>query len=580
MLIRAKQAKARAEEYLSAAGRPLSTMWIILLALGSAAIFLFLMNMEIGIYDEALVLQGAVEVGAGKVPHRDFFWVYGPMQLWVISALFSTFGKAILVARLYDVAIRAAIVFLFGLAARRMGLRSSLVVGVMLIETAVISASRFFLYPVFPSILCALAGTLLLVGDGAKADIRPGRLVGAGMLTGITALFRYDIGFFLLAAHILALCLFAVDARASLRPLIRQVLLYGIGVSIVFLPVAVGAWAVGAIPGFVHDIISFPPGNYARMRALPWPAPSLSLGALPSQLVYVPFLTAALGLYWLILNKKNGRRIESGAKLAVVFLLIILLFSLKGVVRVSFIHAVLALMPALVFLVWLISRNPGTRLQMLSLAVFGFASLLIGANALLLLRVEAQRGFAMLLPSRILGSPAEAAGTTVCATPPELRLGIVDRDTSDALCYIGSHTRPGEPIFVGAGRHDKLFINNVAIYYLSNRRPATHWYHLEPGLQTTLEIQKTIVKDLVRNDVRLIALDSEYDDVEEPNESAKSSDVCLLDRFVASRYREVARFGSIAILTRRETGFVPDKLPISCRVPTAGGRLDNVTEAP
>lgn len=569
MLIRAKHAIARTEEYLSTAGHT-PTMWIVLLALGSAAIFLVLMNMEIGNYDEALVLQGAVEVGAGKVPHRDFFWTYGPMQLWVVSGLFSTFGKSVLIARLYDIAIRAGIVIICGLAARRMGLRTSLVVGVMLIATVAISTSRLFLYPVFPSILCALAGTLLLIGDGAKVHIERGRLVAAGMLTGITALIRYDIGFFLLVAHVLALCLFAVDARASLRLLIRQALAYGVGISLAFLPVAVGAWAVGAIPGFAHDIVSFAPGNYARMRGLPWPAPGLSLSSLPPLIVYVPFLTVGLGLYWLIYNKITGGIIDGRARLGIGLLALVLVFSLKGVVRVSYIHSMLAIIPALVFLVYSVSRNLGAGFKMLSLAVLGLASLLIGANTLSSLRMEARRDFGMLLPSQVLGGAAAAPSTADCATLPELGLGIVDRDTYDASCYIASHTRPGDRIFVGAGRHDKIFAANVAIYYFSNRRPATHWYHLEPGLQTDLKIQRSMIADLIKNNVRLVALDGRYDDVAEPNDSAKSSDVCLLDRFIRGQYREVSRFGSVAILVRREASLDPQKLPVSCRIPTPG----------
>jgi hypothetical protein len=370
------------------------------------------------------------------------------------------------------------------------------------------------------------------------------------------------------------MCLLAAAARASLRLLMRQVLVYGIGISLVFLPVAAGAWAAGAIPGFVHDILSFPSGNYARMRALPWPAPGLSLSSLPPLIVYVPFLTAAAGLYWLVSNKLNGREIDGRARLGIALLSMVLVFSLKGIVRVSFPHSVLAIVPALILLVYLVSRNLGTGLRMLSLAVFGVASLLIAANVLSWLRLEAQRDFGTLLPSQVVGGPAAAESSTECATQPELGLGIVDRDTADALCYIISHTRSGERIFIGAGRHDKVFANKITLYYFSDRRPATRWYHLEPGLQTDLEIQKSVVGDLVRNKVRLIALDSQFDDVNESNDSARSSNVCLLDRFIKSRYREVARFGSIKILNRREADIVPQRLPVPCKLPIVRERVE------
>ena len=35
-----------------------------------------------------------------------------------------------------------------------------------------------------------------------------------------------------------------------------------------------------------------------------------------------------------------------------------------------------------------------------------------------------------------------------------------------------------------------MFAGNAALYFISNRQPATHWYHLEPGLQTQPEVQR------------------------------------------------------------------------------------------
>jgi hypothetical protein len=537
-----------------AQNQSLATKWILLFALASAAVFLLLMNMEVGSYDEALMLQGAVQVGLGQAPHRDFFWPYGPMQAWIVSALFSAFGNELIVARAYDAAVRAGIILLCGLTARRLGLRPSLIIGILLIETALIAVSRFHLYPVFPSLLCALAGTLFLVADRPNSSLADPRLIAAGMLTGLTALFRYDIGFLLLVAHLAGLSLFNPGGWRSLRPLMMQILVYGVAVSLVFLPVAGLAWAAGAVPGFVHDIVSFPPANYARMRGLPWPTPSLSVASILSLIVYVPFLTAAVGLAWLARGviRSDKSKSDVPTKLATILLLLTALFAMKGVVRVSMIHSVLALVPAIIDLVFLVSRTEIQSLRTSSLAVLAAGLLLISLHALAFMKSEASARFDNLLPAQIAGEPPAAMRDAGCAPPPNLGPGVIDGDTYRALCYIAAHTRPGDHIFVGAGRHDKVFINNVALYYLSGRRPFSRWYHLEPGLQTQATVQTEMIEDLVRNDVRLVALDTRWDQMAEPNDSANSSGVCLLDRFIQHHYREVARFGSIVMLARQD----------------------------
>ena len=58
----------------------------------------------------------------------------------------------------------------------------------------------FYLYPIFPCMLLSLIGSYLVTraNEGPAAP----EIVSAGACTGLTALFRYDIGFFLLTAHL------------------------------------------------------------------------------------------------------------------------------------------------------------------------------------------------------------------------------------------------------------------------------------------------------------------------------------------------------------------------------------------
>lgn len=548
------QAVQRTKTYSSAQGENLPTRWLVVLALAATAMLLLAMNMEIGVFDESLTMQGAVEIGQGHVPHRDFFWSYGPLDLWIVAAFFAVFGKTMIVARLVDTAIRGAIVLVCGLAARRLGLRPGLVVGVMLIETVLLSISGFYLYPVFPSLLCALTGTMLLVGVRRGAEVETGRLIAAGLLTAAIALIRYDIGVLVLVAHLITLSLFCFQGRRPIRLLVGQVIAYGLSVSVICVPVAIGAWAIGAAPGFVHDIVRFLPANYARMRGLPWPMPGLTLASLLQLICYLPFLAVAWGATLLARDKGFSREtssLDADRKLAVALLILTALFIFKGLVRMSLIHSMLAMVPAMLILVFMVGRKQGMTAWLGSLAVLAGALALISLNTLSTLRAEWRHGLGNLFLARVTGHIPAGMQRPNCATPPALGLGVVERDTYNAVCYITSHTTAGERIFVGAGRHDKLLASNIAIYYLSERQPATHWYELEPGLQTTAEIQQDIVRDLIGSDVRLIITDAQFDDVKEANNSSSSSGVYILDQFIQSHYRETSRFGKITILERR-----------------------------
>jgi hypothetical protein len=76
----------------------------------SAFLFIFAtMNRSGSIYDEGLILTGAMRVANGEIPHRDFYANYGPAQFYVVALLFKLFGPSAMAERLWDFAIKAAI---------------------------------------------------------------------------------------------------------------------------------------------------------------------------------------------------------------------------------------------------------------------------------------------------------------------------------------------------------------------------------------------------------------------------------------------------------------------------------------
>jgi len=125
---------------------------------------------------------------------------------------------------------------------------------------------------------------------------------------------------------------------------------------------------------------------------------------------------------------------------------------------------------------------------------------------------------------------------------------------AETIRYVQQRTAPSDLVFVGLSRHDKIFINDVLLYFAMNRKPATRWYHYDPGLQTTEPIQRKMVRELQQAKPKLIVIEDIWADWREPNESAIPSGVTVLDDYIKSAFEPVATFGANTILRPRPPG--------------------------
>jgi hypothetical protein len=216
-----------------------ATAGTLVVVILSFVILLLSMNRSLGMFDEGIVLSDAMLVIHGEIVHRDFYSLYGPAQYYVVATLFRLFGEDFMTARLYDLAIRAAVVaMLFYI------LRKQCPLLIALIFSAIggmwLLGITFYLYPIFPCMLLSLISSYLVTKVGEK-PVSPA-IVGAGACTGLTALFRYEAGFFVLIAHLFSIAvIIALSAPGQTR--IRRVLTaagtYGGGTAVVFVPAAI-----------------------------------------------------------------------------------------------------------------------------------------------------------------------------------------------------------------------------------------------------------------------------------------------------------------------------------------------------
>ncbi len=499
---------------------PASRPWLARLAAaasiaGLTAGFLLTSDRNLNPYDEGIVLTGAMRLLDGAVPHRDFYVNYGPGQFAVLAALFHSIRPAVWVERVWDALVHAAIVALVyrvaaPAAGRVLALAAALAAGMWLAGLSIA-----FGYPLLPAIAAGFAG-LAALRPALHGNRRAA--LAAGMCFGIVTLFRYDVGVALLAA-----------GSIGLLPIARAMLPFVLaGFTVIALPLLLTLAALGALPGLWFDVIAFPAQTYAATRALP--APSFAdIRTTPiAASVFLPPLACLAALPALVqLWYRNNR--AAAAWLLCLALATLVLYA-KGLVRLSPRHIAGGYLAALPLLA--AAWRTGTWRPLTTAVAAGFA----------FCSIYPAQGMLPRLKASWRDLPAS------CAGPPRLACMIVDQPTREAIAYVDAHTGAADPIFVGLPAHDRIFANDVAFYFLAARVPATKWYHFDPGLQTSLPIQQAIVRELQSAKPKLVVLEDVFTHVVEPNASARSSGVRVLDRYIAAHYAPAATFQRFQIL--------------------------------
>ena len=474
----------------------------------AAALGGFTIRRGIGPHDEGLMLEAGARIARGQLPYRDFWTNYPPGQWLVIAGLDKVFGASLLSWRILRVVLDAVVTLLaYRLARREAPERFALTVAV-----AVAGAMAFPLGAGPNAAALALA-----LGAALAARRAP---VWAGVLAGLSILFRIEIGL----AAVAAVALTAPRGRRG-----RAALAGGLTGAVALAPF------FAAAPGaMLSDTFGF----WAKQDLQRLPFPLDFDGPLrPSKLIefYLPLiLLVSLGA-WAV---AAVRRARTGPRLT---------------------PAALALVPlAVVGAAYLLARTDEFHL----LPLAAVAPLLLGTMAagerwgplrlvLLLLLVlilahglDRQLGQALHPPA--LADVPGPAGDGVQTSPADAR--ALTGLTADVRALL----RPGEPLFVANPRHDLVRVGDPLLYVILDHPNPTRYDVMQPGVVTTAPVQREIVRELQRSHTRVVVrwLDPTASRPE-PNGAGRSSGVHVLDRFLASAFRPQARFGYYAVLVRR-----------------------------
>ena len=529
---------------------------------GEILLFLATLFMQLGrikvpynAFDEGFANLNGTSVLLGKVPYKDFLSNYSPGQAYAEAIIFKLFGASLLAARLYDTMVYLAIALGVYWIAKKVG-TGRLAVLAGLVTTLLLAYLPFYGYPVLPALACGIFSIYCALEDAETGQRR--WLVFAGTLIGIASFIRWDVGLYagisvtatVFLSHFFGAARASQSSPQALLAAIRSVILTWVPALVVILPTYAYAGYVGGWRDMWDQMVVF---NVTTMHDFYWKRyPPLIIPYLSVEKVYTGW-TSSYTSAWLQFYSPLFTYGLAFAYYAYAFLNKRMVWDLRHLATLAVtIFGALLFIPAL-------GRYDSAHV----LATWIAGSLVV---VLLFWRIAlSSRGlFKPMLLAMLIGLtivtmawPIRAYWTLVNFAPPlgcysqleRANCIYVDKSEEQAIEYVRSHTREGEPIFVGNQRHDLIRVNEVGFYFLADRPSATRYTLLLRGVATTLPVQETIAREIESKDVNYVVLVG-INGPQEPNLGAISSGVHYLDDFIRANYVTVAQFGNYEIRSR------------------------------
>jgi hypothetical protein len=525
-----------------------------LLFLGALVISGITLLDGIQLNDEGLMLEAARRIAGGQVPYSDFWWFYPPGQPYLLGGLWELFGPSLLPWRILRVLCDASVAVLAWSLARRGGASPRLALAVWL-ASALAMAYPSGPHP-FPPTLALCLGALLLF------ERRPEL---AGLLAGVAAAWRIEFAAYLGLGVLVAYALRPRQPGERRRDRARAPLRFTACALAAALVLYVPVVAAAGLGDSFDLLIRYPVEDFSEYQSLPFP---LDYDG--------PLNTSSPG----------GFLSDSAENLLVFYLPLALVIGLAGslaALALRFDRSRWTQVAAAVFAIgmahYLVTRADVFHTAPLAVMVAVLASWAVGEERGRLLAPRAPAGDAAprARALRVAASAGVALATFALvyatvegldrrwlelrADRAELRLPVADgvrvredarRSLEGVVSDVRAKTIPNEPIYVATRRSDLVTSGAPLIYTLSERPNATRYDIAAPGVVTTAEVQREIVRDLTRARVQVVVRwDDPASAAPEPNKAGESSGVTLLDDYLERAFRPQARFGPWVVLQRR-----------------------------
>jgi hypothetical protein len=417
-------------------------------------------------------------------------------------------------------------------------------------------------FPIFPAVMMALLALYVLSAPLAGSAWPRLRLLVGGGLAGGALLYRTDLGLYALLACTVALLLTEPAGEPRwLQPERSRWIWAGAGVLLVVFPVATALARAVPAHDLYQDLVRIPVQVYPGVRNLPWPEANAiwltprNPGAFTA-IVYAPLIAAACCLAaWATFGLRRGKSaILATPPIPMALTVLAALYLIKGAIRVEPVHMAPALVASTLAMATTFAARPAGRPGSWLIIVAAFICMWPLVGSAWRLEKELKLAAKTAMTGTVPGIWARISDA--CARPPlaRVRCATTTEDRVETARFLADHTLAGQTVYVGTGRHDKLFVKDVSLYFLSGTSASTKWHDLHPGVQTTAEIQQEMIEDFRRTPPAWVVIDSEWDRMEEPNLSRFSSGVTLLDDYLRENYALRRTIGRYSLLAPRRPG--------------------------
>jgi len=325
------------------------------LVFGSCLFYLSLTyDYGLNMKDEGYLLAGVIRILEGQIPHIDFFQNYSPGRFYLFAAVFKFFGADLLLIRKFWVCLIAlSAVLAFALTIRIAPLWAALIPPVLLTVVPFPIYGSFFIF--IP--LLNLYLNALYFENKISA-------FWFGFVTGLTILFRQDVGFIGVVVGLTAIAIrnkITLENQASnmnkKNSIIRGGAEFCTGIASALLPLFYYYWSHSGLTELFSQILF---GGLQTNRGIPLPFPDIRLiirhlfnfSALHLLIVfYAPFLIYALSL-GIMIKSFLTKRMDKPPVIYAMILLTGLLILPQSFIRSDFSHMSQVLPPFFLLLAY------------------------------------------------------------------------------------------------------------------------------------------------------------------------------------------------------------------------------------
>ncbi len=518
-----------------------------LLATGAVLIVLAIKT-PLNPYDEGLALVGGMRVLHGDVPLRDYWAIYPPGQSYVLAALFGVAGENVLVERVYDTLVRILLALVIYLVSARVLRSWRWALAPYLAAAVLLASATFYGYAVFPALLCGFAALLLGFIYLDRDKLR--WLVGAGLLAGVTAFFRLDLGFYTAASIgvlLILTWLLPPEGDATWGPRTRRLMLAVLaaaGPALLLVLLFYGyLGSVAGVDTMVANLLVFPATTFRAVRHLPYPPlmPDWSIWSGPGSIdvrldrmlsdylrFYIPLLVYILVAGLLAVSAvraaRGGQRFVRTNSMAAALVVFGAGMFVQALSRYDEIHVLPASLVVVILITWLVRQIPAER--------WSRPWMVAPVVALLLVPVTLY----FVSPYIDLSNIVRNFSPLGCySSVPRAGCVALLPGQEDAIQILDHQAPERGPLYAGLPRHDNVFANDVSIYFLAGRPIATRYHELHPGVTTTQAVQEEMVAELTAQAPEWLVFIT-WGNPSEPNASRFSSGVTLLDDYIRDHY--------------------------------------------